>query len=71
MRKASSDYKVPNTNLVIPKDTQVFIPAYAIQNDEVYYPNPKKFDPERFNDENKKNRNPMTYLPFGEGPRLV
>ena len=71
MRKTSNDYKVPNTRLVIPKDTQVLIPAYSIQNDEAHYPNPKKFDPERFNDENKRDRHPMSYLPFGEGPRLV
>ena len=71
MRKASNDYKVPNTDLVIPKDTMIFTPVYAIHHDEIYYPNPSIFDPERFNDENKKGRHPMTYLPFGEGPRLV
>ena len=70
MRKASNDYKVPNTNLVIPKDTTVFIPAYSIQNDEQHYPNPNKFDPDRFSDENKKNRHPMSFLSFGEGPRF-
>ncbi|XP_055852659.1 probable cytochrome P450 9f2 [Episyrphus balteatus] len=37
--------------------------------DEKYYPDPLKFDPERFNDENKTNITPFTYLPFGVGPR--
>lgn len=69
MRKATNNYKVPNTTLSIPKDTMVFIPVYSIQHDDEFYPKPEKFDPERFSDENRKSRHPMTYLPFGGGPR--
>ncbi|CAO1432976.1 unnamed protein product [Diamesa hyperborea] len=68
-RIASNDYKVPNTDAIIPKDTLVFIPAFAIQRDPEIYPNPDKFDPERFNDENKQKLHPMAHIPFGEGPR--
>lgn len=46
-----------------------FIPAYAIHHDEKYYPDPEKFDPERFSDENKDKINRDCYLPFGIGPR--
>lgn len=46
-----------------------FIPIYAIHHDEKYYPNPEKFDPERFSDENKHTINQDTYMPFGVGPR--
>ncbi|KOB74837.1 Cytochrome P450 [Operophtera brumata] len=35
----------------------------------VYFPEPLKFDPERFSDENKHNINPFSYMPFGMGPR--
>lgn len=36
--------------------------------DEEYFPNPNKFDPEHFNEQNAKNRVPFTFLPFGGGP---
>lgn len=71
IRIAANDYKIPDTELIIEKDTLVFIPAYAIQNNPEIYENPKKFDPERFSEENKENRHPMAHIPFGDGPRLV
>lgn len=70
LRVAADDYKVPGTNYIIEKGRLVFIPAYAIQRDAEYYPDPEKFDPDRFSDEEVKNRNPYTFLPFGEGPRI-
>lgn len=47
------------------------IPIYAIHHDEKYYPNPEKFDPERFSDENKEKINKDAYMAFGVGPRQV
>nr|UZE89898.1 cytochrome P450 CYP9GN5 [Chrysoperla zastrowi sillemi]UZE89899.1 cytochrome P450 CYP9GN5 [Chrysoperla zastrowi sillemi]UZE89901.1 cytochrome P450 CYP9GN5 [Chrysoperla zastrowi sillemi] len=46
------------------------IPVMGLHYDPKYFPNPNKFDPERFNDENREKMNPYTYLPFGVGPRL-
>ncbi|KAF5288530.1 hypothetical protein FQA39_LY15398 [Lamprigera yunnana] len=49
--------------------TIIWVPITAFHKDEKYFPNPKKFDPERFSDENKPNINPFAYFPFGSGPR--
>ncbi|XP_026324727.1 probable cytochrome P450 9f2 [Hyposmocoma kahamanoa] len=41
----------------------------SIHMDEKYWPEPEKFDPDRFSDENKHNIKPFTFMPFGMGPR--
>ncbi|XP_012253052.2 cytochrome P450 9e2-like [Athalia rosae] len=48
----------------------LWIPVHSFHRDPKYFPDPDKFDPERFNDENKSGINPLTYLPFGIGPRM-
>jgi len=63
-------YVVPGTSYVLERGTSVMIPIQSLHYDEEYFPNPKKFDPERFTEEEKSNRHPYTYLPFGEGPRF-
>lgn len=60
---------MPDGGIVEP-GIPVIIPSSAIHFDPKYYPNPDKFDPERFNDENKRNIHPSTHLPFGMGPRI-
>lgn len=57
------------TRFVIEKGQTVWIPTIAIHNDPKFYPNPEKFDPERFNETNRPNINIGAYLPFGVGPR--
>lgn len=47
----------------------MWIPNFSLMRDPKYFPNPEKFDPERFSDDNKDSINPTTYLPFGIGPR--
>nr|NP_001352299.1 Cytochrome P450 6k1-like [Trachymyrmex cornetzi] len=67
-RMPNQTYKVPEFNLVIEKDTPVYISMLGLHYDPKYFPNPNKFDPERFNEENNRNRPPCVYFPFGEGP---
>lgn len=59
------DYKTLhfNTNM------NFFIPIHCYHHDPQYFPDPEKFDPDRFNEENRGKIDPDTYLPFGLGPR--
>jgi cytochrome P450 family 6 len=70
-RRATSDYKIPDTNLVLEKGTSVFIPLLGIQRDPEIYENPLEFKPERFENSSTGNGNAkgLFYLPFGEGNR--
>lgn len=70
LRLCGGDYKVPGTDFVMTKNTLVIIPIYGIQRDPEYFPQPSKFDPERFTTENKAKRPFISYTPFGEGPRI-
>ncbi|PVD38389.1 hypothetical protein C0Q70_01003 [Pomacea canaliculata] len=56
--------------VTIPKGAGVLIPIVNVLNDPEYFPEPDKFIPERFSEENKGSRNPMAFLSFGYGPRL-
>ncbi|XP_017798087.1 PREDICTED: probable cytochrome P450 6a17 [Habropoda laboriosa] len=68
-RKATEDYTFKNSKITIKKGTVVWLPTLPIQRDPDIFPNPDVFDPERFNDDAVAARHPMSYLPFGDGPR--
>lgn len=68
-RECSKNYKIPDSDVVIPAKTSVIIPVYGMQWDEKYYDNPQEFRPERFTEEEKAKRPNYTYLPFGDGPK--
>jgi len=53
---------------VIPKDELIFIGTSVPHFMEEYFPDPFKFDPERFNDERREHMKPGVYAPFGRGP---
>lgn len=68
-RESNKDWQIPGTNVVLPSGTQVQIPILGIQMDPEYFPDPERFEPDRFTEEEKSKRHHYTYLPFGEGPR--
>ncbi|XP_058462580.1 cytochrome P450 9e2-like isoform X2 [Malaya genurostris] len=71
-RYSTKDYLYDDgsgTRFVIEKNQTVWIPTFGIHHDPKYYPDPEKFDPERFNETNRTKINIGTYLPFGIGPR--
>lgn len=67
----TKEYRIPGTKIVLEKGTAIMIPAYSLQRDAKYYPEPEKFDPTRFLSENKKGKSivDMPFLAFGDGPR--
>ena len=68
-RQAKSNYTFNGTKVSVPKGTMIWVPVYGMHHDPDIYPNPEKFDPERFNEDAVFARHPMHYLPFGDGPR--
>ncbi|XP_063230001.1 cytochrome P450 4C1-like isoform X6 [Bacillus rossius redtenbacheri] len=66
-RTIESDFSV--RGYTIPSGTGVTVLPYVIHRDPAIYPDPERFDPERFTAENCRNRHPFAYLPFSAGPR--
>jgi cytochrome P450 family 6 len=69
-RVCAKSTKLRGTDLTVEKGTKVLIPVMGLHHDPKYYPDPERFDPERFSEEEKRRRPKFTYLPFGEGPRI-
>ncbi|KAI5630749.1 cytochrome p450 domain-containing protein [Phthorimaea operculella] len=55
--------------IIGPAGIHVWVPIYAIHHDARYWPEPDKFDPDRFSAANRDNIVPFSFLPFGAGPR--
>ncbi|XP_049762322.1 cytochrome P450 6k1-like [Schistocerca cancellata] len=68
-REPKKEYKIPNSDIVLEKGTPISISVLGLHRDPKYYPDPDHFDPERFSEEQKAQRQPYVYLPFGDGPR--
>lgn len=66
-REAKSDDYIDGYH--IPKGCIVTVAPYYLHHRSDIWPDPQRFDPERFNEEEVKKRPKHTYHPFGLGPR--
>jgi cytochrome P450 len=53
----------------IPPDSYIHLCQYTMHRDSRYYPDPEKFDPERWTPEEINKRPKYSYFPFGGGKR--
>jgi cytochrome P450 len=66
-RKAIRDQEIGGYH--VPAGAYVIVSAYVTQHDERFFPDPLRFDPDRFTAEAKASRHKFAYFPFGGGAR--
>jgi cytochrome P450 len=67
VRRALRDFPVGGQ--VIPSGSLVVVCQYAMHRDPRYFPDPERFDPDRWTPEARSARPQFSYFPFGGGPR--
>ncbi|HYO73340.1 MAG TPA: cytochrome P450, partial [Archangium sp.] len=65
-RAPTKDLEIAGYHL--PRGQMVLMPPYIIHRDEKFFPDPERFDPDRFLPEREKQLPRYAYLPFGAGP---
>ena len=53
----------------IPADSYIAITSYVLHRHPEFWPDPERFDPDRFAPQNGQSRHSYAYLPFAAGPR--
>ncbi|XP_011165193.2 cytochrome P450 4C1 [Solenopsis invicta] len=66
-RKLTEDVKLGNN--ILPKGLTIGMSIIFIHRNPEIWPDPLKFDPDRFLPENSKHRHPYAFIPFSAGPR--
>ena len=66
-RVCTKDYKIPNTDIVVPKGRIVKVFFEGISNNRDTFIDPDNFNPENFNPNNFTNK--FANMAFGQGPR--
>jgi cytochrome P450 family 4 len=54
---------------MVPAGVSLTLSIFAMHHNPDVFPNPEKFDPERFVDGYELRKNPYEYIPFSAGPR--
>ena len=68
-RASREEYKIPGTDVVLPKGTNVWVNTIGIHTDPKHYETPRIFNPDHFSKESKGKRSPYAFVAFGQGPR--
>jgi cytochrome P450 len=68
-RTAKESYTM-RTGQFIPKGAHLIVSQLVVHHDERWWPEPMRFDPERFTEQAKSTRPKMAYFPFGGGARF-
>ncbi|XP_050069851.1 probable cytochrome P450 6a19 [Anopheles maculipalpis] len=71
---SGANNRLPNCDLLVPKNTRVIVPIYALHHDTEFYPDPNRFDPERPVLRSKKETplyRPLGCVPFPVGSNLA
>lgn len=63
-------YDVEIDGYLVRKNGVAIVSPYTLHRRPDYFPDPEKFNPERFTPENEKQLPRYAYLPFGAGPRI-
>jgi cytochrome P450 len=66
-RQAIEDCKIGD--YVIPAGSSILMSQYLMHHDPRYFPEPERFDPERWNPQERAKRPRFSYFPFGGGVR--
>jgi len=66
-REATTD--LDYNGLIIPKGSLLSLNYHTIHRNPEFWPDPEKFDPDRFLPDQKKDRHRFAYVPFSAGPR--
>ncbi|MCI0481321.1 MAG: cytochrome P450 [Candidatus Dadabacteria bacterium] len=66
-RRAIEDYQVGG--YTVPAGADIYMCQFVIHRDGRFYPDPLKYDPERWGSEEDSRLPKFTYFPFGGGPR--
>jgi cytochrome P450 len=67
-RQVLNDYQLGP--YIIPKGAIILMSPYVMHHTARYYPEPFRFDPERWTEEAREARPKFSYFPFGGGPRV-
>jgi cytochrome P450 len=67
-RRATADLEVDGWT--IPAGSEAMVSQWVIHHDPRWYPDPFRFDPERWMPEAVGTRPRLAYFPFGAGPRI-